>query len=226
LTFTGDRHVTFNKQGKITLLLAAALLMVAAFISFTAVGSDTANAGPSAPSKITTVSAEQTSAFSALGRPATTDLPPAVRIWASSESTKNYALNADLARAVAPPEGATDEAWYLIPGNGVVCLLVGSAATCQTTEKAASSGLVMQFIPPNVNSVRSPLPPPGEQVNSTILGVAPAGVTTIEALTAAGGGPARTPTVDGAYRLTGSDIQQLSLKSARGSSSAAVFHYE
>jgi hypothetical protein len=217
-------HVTLSKQGKITMLLAILLLVGAAFLWSTLVESGTANAGPAAPSKITTVSAEQSSAFSALRQPAV-EVPAAIRDWASSESKKNFALNTDLARAIVPPEGDTSKVWYLIPGNDVVCLWVDSAATCQTTERAVSSGLVLQFIPANANSVRSPLPPPGEQVNSTILGVAPAGVTTVEALTAAGGGPAKTPATDGAYQLKGTDIQQLRLTSARGSSSAAVFHY-
>jgi hypothetical protein len=79
--------------------------------------------------------------------------------------------------------------------------------------------IYLQFIEPYGHSRTSPMPPPGTPVKSTIIGVAPAGVTKVSAQSAAG---VQKATAGDMYKIAGSDITALSFESASGTSSVSI----
>lgn len=206
-----------------TVLLALGLAATAVMI-WVAIGRpDAADAGPVASVQITDVSPDQAAAFAALRQPAALEVPDSVREWATKDARRQFGLNPALVRTLAPPSGKTADPWYLIPGNGMLCLYGDSAATCQTTAQAASHGLSLQFIPPYGNSHTTPLPPPGVPVDSTFVGIVPDSVATVRAVTK-DGTESSAPAANGMFKIAATDVQELSLSTATGTSSVAVVH--
>jgi hypothetical protein len=223
LSLPKEFHLLFSTHRRSTVLLALGLAATAVMI-WVAVGRpDAADAGPVASAQITEVSPDQAAAFAALRQPAALDVPDAVREWATKEPRRQLGLNPALVRTLAPPSGSTADPWYLIPGNGMLCLYGDSAATCQTTEQAASHGLSLQFIPPYGNSPTTPLPPQGVPVESTFVGIVPDSVTSVRAVTNDGGESAQ-PAANGMFKIAATDVQELSLSTATRTSSVAAVH--
>jgi hypothetical protein len=203
----------------LALSAALAIFMAAMLASGSA---DSASAGPAVPA---TVSVAQRAAFSALRQPAASSVPAQLTTWASSPAVARYGPNPALARAVVPPDGSAAEPWYLIPGTGSVCLWVDGGTTCTSTENAATKGISLQFIPPNQKSTTSPLPPPGTPVVSTVDGIAPDGVNSVQAITKSGADEAKAPSGNGSFTIAGTDIQKVALTGgAQGAASFSVYH--
>lgn len=156
-------------------------------------------------------SAAQVQAFPALGRPSGA-LPSAwARTFASiGQIEKRFAPNADLARAIPSPRSG-GAPWYIIPGNDSVCLVTEDTGACQSTAVAQAGGLLIEFIQPNQASRTTPMPPPGAPVESTVYGVAPAGVDSVQATTLRGE-KVRGRVANGIYTVRGTDMARLDLR--------------
>lgn len=135
--------------------------------------------------KPTAVSPDLARMFDALARPAATAVPDDVRAFAETGVVRErFAPNPALARAVRPParEGGPD--WHLLPADGGVCLFVAAAGTCTPADKAATDGAwIVRFPKPAGKAVPGQVPGVGPH---TLMGVLPAGVKGVVALTDAG----------------------------------------
>jgi hypothetical protein len=159
----------------------------------------------------TRVSARQLQMFPVLARPPAKKLPRnLVRQLTSGVSfLGRVAPNPELARALTAPGTAEPHDWYLIPGRGWLCLFTKTGVGgCVTDAQAAAGQSWLQLVPPVGHDPRSPLPPVGTPVTSTIYGVRPPGITSVTATTSSGS------VVTGAlspfmYSIQGTDLQTL-----------------
>jgi hypothetical protein len=164
----------------------AALAVVGAGVA------DSAGPGHDAPSlvtrvavKPTAVSADLAGMFDALAQSPEPAVPNNVRAFAETDLVRErFAPNPALARAVRPParEGGPD--WHLLPADGGVCLFVAAAGTCTPADKAATEGAwIVRFPKPAGKAAPGQVPGVGPH---TLMGVLPAGVKSIVALTDTG----------------------------------------
>lgn len=124
-------------------------------------------------------------AFDAFAEPAETAVPESVRVFAGTESVrKRFAPNPALARAIQPPARVGGLDWHLLPADGGVCLFVAVAGTCTSADEAATDGVwIIRFPKPEGKAVQGQVPGTGRH---TLMGVLPAGVTGVAALTGVG----------------------------------------
>jgi len=132
---------------------------------------------------------------------------------------KRFAPNGELARALRSPQpgGAP---WFLIPGKDAVCLVTEDTGGCAPTAVASAGGLMIESIEPNQQSRTSPMPPPGAPVESTVYGVAPAGIDTVQATTLSGE-KVQGEVANGIYTVRGTDLASLDLRSSATAPAAA-----
>jgi hypothetical protein len=117
-----------------------------------------------APAPIGEIQPDQAAAFRVFRRPQQpSDVMPA-DVAAAVAGPGRFGRNPGLARAV---ETATGKGW-VVPGRGVVCLVVprdteGYATTCNPTSVATDNGLSLQIVAPGESS-SSTLVPDGARV--------------------------------------------------------------
>lgn len=159
---------------------------------------------------VAALSAEQVAAIPAFRREATRAVPNVARqVAAQPNIQEKFGPNPDLARAVRPVGGGIAP-WTVIPGRDSACLTTGvhEGATCVSLEDAAAGLLYIQLITPP--DAKHAVPPPGDPVPSTIIGVAPDGISSVTATTLDGktiAGEVR----DGMYSVSGTDIAWVNL---------------
>jgi hypothetical protein len=127
--------------------------------------------------------------------------------FAESITRAGYAPNPKLARAVTPAGRNTADPWYVIPATGAVCLFSDRAGTCAKDSDVRAGKLWIELVTPVGNAA---VPPPGQPVPSTIIGVAPSGITGITVDTTSGV-PATGLVSGGMYSVSASDITLLHL---------------
>jgi hypothetical protein len=171
------------------------------------VGASSAQAASRTPTR---VSARQLQTFPVLARPPVKKLPRIlVRQLTSGIGFLNrVAPNPKLARALTAPGTAEPHDFYLIPGRGWVCLFTKHGGGCVTDAQAAAGQGWLELVDPVGHDPRSPLPPVGTPVTSTIYGVRPPGITSVTATTSSGS------VVTGAlspfmYAIQGVDLKAL-----------------
>jgi hypothetical protein len=158
----------------------------------------------------TRVSARQLQIFPVLGRPPVKELPRRLvrQLTSSVGLLGTVAPNPKLARALTAPGTSQPHDFYLIPGRGWLCLFTKSGGGCVTDAQAAAGQAWLQLVPPVGHDPRSPLPPVGTPVSSTIYGVRPPGITSVTATTSSGSvvAGALSPFM---YSIEGADLQAL-----------------
>lgn len=210
--------MTFSmKTNMLAAVAVAALIAVAvAVLRADSATAERVNGGPT-----TAPSAEQVRAFPALGRPSGA-LPSAwARRFAGLDHVqKRFAPNGELARALRSPQpgGAP---WFLIPGKDGVCLVTEDTGACAPTDAASAGELMIESIVPNQQSRTSPMPPPGAPIESTVYGVAPAGVDTVQATTLTGE-KVKGEVANGIYTVRGTDLASVDLRSSAASGTATA----
>jgi hypothetical protein len=215
-------HITSNHKQRALAGIAIALVVLASYFVLSGLGSATAQSASLAP--VSSVQADQARVFPVLRGSAAVSLPDDVRRWGEGPMARQNSANVTLARVLHPSADSSLGPAYLIPGKGAVCLFARHSATCQPLDQVRTSGISLQFIPPNNESKVSPLPPPGQTVKSTIVAVAAAGVTSITAPSSDGADVKAQPTADGSFTLAGADLQWLTFHGATETARAALFH--
>jgi hypothetical protein len=155
-------------------------------VSCLAVGAASAGAVTRPPAR---VSARQLQTFPVLARPPAKKLPRNLvrQLTSGAGLFERAAPNPELARALTAPGSAQPHDWYLIPGRRWLCLFTKTGVGGCVTDAEASAGQSwLQLIKPVGHDPRSPLPPVGTPVTSTIYGVRPPGITSVTATTSSG----------------------------------------
>lgn len=159
---------------------------------------------PVAPKRVSDV---QRATVPVLRQAAARSVPRLLRFAAKRLPSSGFAPNPDLARKVVPP--GRRKPWYVIPANRAVCLFTEeNGVTCVTDRDVRAGKLWIALIKPT--GPLNPLPPTGDPVPATIVGVAPEGVTAISATTASGA-PATGAVKNGMFSLAATDITALHL---------------
>jgi hypothetical protein len=188
-------------------VLAAALFVLSAGH---ATGAPQDTQPPARPPKA--VSELQSATIPALRGPRAKTLPPLARQFARTRAQiGDFAPNASLARAIKLPPlaggiGATT--WYVMPARGGVCLFGGRVGSCIPDALARKGLLWLQTIAP---VGLQPVPPAGQPVPSTIVGVAPDGVTGVVAKQQSGQEVVGVVS-KGLFVVSGVDVSTVALK--------------
>jgi len=119
--------------------------------------------------RISSVDPVQSAAFSVLSGAPVSAPPQPVATFAARPGGQHFGVNPSLARAIKAPDGS-GETWYVVPGNGAVCL-VASFDLCGTTAQAKAGTVWASEVPGT-----PPYPP---DLSEKFVGLVPDGADTV-----------------------------------------------